>query len=76
MSKLLCKTRSVGFGGESRVTPENAITLGGLVKLVNILTSQERQFIRTVVTHKQISPQQQATLQHLREKYLQETNQK
>jgi hypothetical protein len=47
---------------------ENEEILTALAKLV--LPAWERQFVRTLVTHKNISPKQQAKLLELRDTYL------
>jgi hypothetical protein len=53
------------------MTEENAAILNTLVRLRN-LTPEERQFIREVTTHKNLTKRQQETLLYLGEKYLKE----
>lgn len=47
---------------------DNQVILTALSKLQ--LPSWERQFVRDVVTHKRITPKQQATLLELRDRFL------
>lgn len=73
-AKRLCSDCDKFLGWEPRPETiknrqENSVILNALVKMPD-LPAWERNFIRDLVTHKNISPKQQAKLLELRDIYL------